>query len=1231
MPKKYCVFLLVLPVLLFSGEIDKEISFSPNGLEFDEMKGYDVVRLKGCTPTTIIGEPELALKPIMVLIPPHARVKNVEIISVEKVSVQRSLRILPVQHPEVYSVHEPFPFVEPKEEVYAHTAEYPGVLAKITHTGTKGGYRIVTITLYPLQYIPKQGKLSLYTYIKFKVIYEEGRVIPETVWKEEYEYHKDEVKRAVINPEYVEHWGPFVKECNRSMHAGTRGTFFDNPEYAIMVADGFESDFEPLRDWKIQKGVPTEIFSRDWILSNYTGADDPEKIRNFIIDFHQNHGTQYFLCVGDWDDFPMRLVPTVTHPINSPVPSDLYYQDYDEDFYSEVFVGRASIDNQTEAQTFVNKVLLYEKEPPAMGSGFYNKIFLPAYYVPDGAPLNDSVAVFDPEWWTDAKRYDFINPLSVQEVSDSFNAGFGYANFSSHGTWAGWGGGSIDDADALTNAPPRTGIMMANSCMIGRLDYASSDCYVEHMMNNPNGGTVAFWANSRLGIGPIKNLGRTPWLIIWFYDGLATTEVLNIGKTCAASKDRAVPYTSDIRVVHCMHELNLFGDPEMPQWTRIPRVVQVAHDASVQVGLSSIDITVTDENSIPIENARVCVTSQQDDVYDVGYTNASGIASLTIEPVIVDDTLMVTVTAGNKIPHMSSILVTPASGPYVVARWNVVLDLSGNNNGIVNPGEAIDLGIWAKNMGLQTAYSVDGELATSDLFVSMANSKSKYGNIRAVDSSLSKPYYTFSVAENCPNDHTIEFTLEFTDRHNNTWTSRPKLKVYIPILIYDGVNVVNDENSNGALEPGETADLLVLLKNKGGDTAEHVKSLLTSSSPYITINSPTSFYGDIEPGATADNAAHPFNVTASSEALYLTEVDFSLLVVSDLTIDTLDFTMNLGHSVPTDTGYYYAYYSGGPHIHSPTFEWIAIDSTQTEHPGVSLDSSGYWWYGGIVELPFTFTYYGQEWDSIGISAHGWVNFTLQNRVPYDPYNDPLPTRSAPMGLVGCLWDWLEVSNPGEPSDVYYYYDEPNHRFVVEYFQVEHYEGGDYETFEIIFYDPAYYQTPTGDGEIVLQYLTAPQQDDFTVGIQNRRRTVGLQYYFDGTYHDLAASVTDSFAIKITTKPPVPEMLRDGALSHDKPMNTLPTLTLLSTPYPNPFTKSVKIAYQVAGATMVGLQVYDAAGRLVRNLVDGVCHPGYYNVVWNGCDNVGRRVPAGVYFVRFETDNCTKVNKTILLR
>jgi len=83
--------------------------------------------------------------------------------------------------------------------------------------------------------------------------------------------------------------------------------------------------------------------------------------------------------------------------------------------------------------------------------------------------------------------------------------------------------------------------------------------------------------------------------------------------------------------------------------------------------------------------------------------------------------------------------------------------------------------------------------------------------------------------------------------------------------------------------------------------------------------------------------------------------------------------------------------------------------------------------------------------------------------------------------------------------------------------------------------------------------------------------------------------------------------------------------------PNLFTGMAKISYQVAHRGEVAVRVYDVSGRLVKSLIDDVYRPGCYTTVWDGCDDGGRRVAAGIYFVEFAADNYEKVEKIILLQ
>jgi len=71
--------------------------------------------------------------------------------------------------------------------------------------------------------------------------------------------------------------------------------------------------------------------------------------------------------------------------------------------------------------------------------------------------------------------------------------------------------------------------------------------------------------------------------------------------------------------------------------------------------------------------------------------------------------------------------------------------------------------------------------------------------------------------------------------------------------------------------------------------------------------------------------------------------------------------------------------------------------------------------------------------------------------------------------------------------------------------------------------------------------------------------------------------------------------------------------------PNPFNPSATIDYAVPHAGTASLQVFDAAGRLVRTLIQGKMEAGKQSVTWDGRDNSGQALSSGTYFYSLSLD------------
>ena len=64
---------------------------------------------------------------------------------------------------------------------------------------------------------------------------------------------------------------------------------------------------------------------------------------------------------------------------------------------------------------------------------------------------------------------------------------------------------------------------------------------------------------------------------------------------------------------------------------------------------------------------------------------------------------------------------------------------------------------------------------------------------------------------------------------------------------------------------------------------------------------------------------------------------------------------------------------------------------------------------------------------------------------------------------------------------------------------------------------------------------------------------------------------------------------------------------------------------------VTIRIFNAAGRLVRTLVDQPHTPGAYTVRWNGQDDAGRRLGSGVYFYEIQAAGFHDSRKLVLLK
>jgi hypothetical protein len=93
----------------------------------------------------------------------------------------------------------------------------------------------------------------------------------------------------------------------------------------------------------------------------------------------------------------------------------------------------------------------------------------------------------------------------------------------------------------------------------------------------------------------------------------------------------------------------------------------------------------------------------------------------------------------------------------------------------------------------------------------------------------------------------------------------------------------------------------------------------------------------------------------------------------------------------------------------------------------------------------------------------------------------------------------------------------------------------------------------------------------------------------------------------------------------------PTAYALREARPTVMNRETKVSYDLPREGEVRLAVYNLSGQVVRTLVTGRRSAGSYVMPWNGTDDVGNRVPSGVYFIRLNTVGFSGAQRVVVVR
>ncbi|MDD4310474.1 MAG: FlgD immunoglobulin-like domain containing protein, partial [Candidatus Cloacimonetes bacterium] len=96
-------------------------------------------------------------------------------------------------------------------------------------------------------------------------------------------------------------------------------------------------------------------------------------------------------------------------------------------------------------------------------------------------------------------------------------------------------------------------------------------------------------------------------------------------------------------------------------------------------------------------------------------------------------------------------------------------------------------------------------------------------------------------------------------------------------------------------------------------------------------------------------------------------------------------------------------------------------------------------------------------------------------------------------------------------------------------------------------------------------------------------------------------------------------------------NNSPGIPLVINNYPNPFVEATTVSYKLPQSGQTELSIYNIRGQLVRMLVNEALLSGQHTVTWDGKDDNGKSLAAGMYLCRISSAGMQETHKMLLMK
>lgn len=182
-----------------------------------------------------------------------------------------------------------------------------------------------------------------------------------------------------------------------------------------------------------------------------------------------------------------------------------------------------------------------------------------------------------------------------------------------------------------------------------------------------------------------------------------------------------------------------------------------------------------------------------------------------------------------------------------------------------------------------------------------------------------------------------------------------------------------------------------------------------------------------------------------------------------------------------------------------------------------------------------------------------------------------------------------------------------------------------------------------NGELVIDYIETESWGD-------------INWYIDPWNYNLPVTMAFSDTITLTVKINIPVNYQTGGFVTDALdiiteyghhqvvirvdedlLTGLPGYPLLQSKsrlgkiHPNPFNDETRITFTLEEPSWVKLCVYDIQGRLMSTLAEKNYVAGNHEITWHGNTDSGMQIPAGVYFIRMQSNFGLETKKAVINR